>query len=96
MPQTQDTDDNVAPVDDFAPRPAGTHVSVNTRSAPIVPERRSMWPLAPWRWVLLLTGLALAAFCGIPAAASVINGADLGVLISLAIFVAAFTPGRDS
>ena len=95
MPQTQDTDDNVAPVGEFAPRPAGTHVGVITRSAPVVPERRSMWPLAPWRWVLLLTGLGLAVTCGVPAAAPVINGADLGVLISLAIFVAAFTPGRD-
>lgn len=95
MPQTQDTDGNAAPVDDFTPRPAGTHVSVITRTTPIVPERRTMWPLAPWRWVLLLTGLALAAVCGVPAADPVINGADLGVLISLAIFVAAFTPGRD-
>ncbi|WP_270366171.1 hypothetical protein [Microbacterium algeriense] len=95
MPQTQDTDDTVPAVEDFAPRSAGTHVSVITRTAPIVPERRSVWPLAPWRWVLLLTGLALAAVCGIPAADPVVNGADLGVFISLAIFVAAFTPGRD-
>lgn len=61
----------------------------------MIPARRGIWPLAPWRWVLLLVGLGLAITCGIPAAAPVWNGADLAVLISLAIFVAAFTPGRD-
>lgn len=95
MPQTQDTDDTATTVDDFAPRPAGSHVSVVTRTAPIVPERRGIWPLAPWRWVSLLTGLGLAATCGVPAASPEFNGADLAVLISLAIFVTAFTPGRD-
>ncbi|WP_146114330.1 hypothetical protein [Microbacterium sp. MYb72] len=94
MPTAQDTDDTAVMVGDFAPRPATTHLNA-TSDIPVVPERRSLLPLAPWRWVLLLTGLALAATCGIPAAAPVWNGADLGVLISLAIFVAAFTPGRD-
>lgn len=95
MPQTQDTDETANAVENFAPRPAGSHVSVITHNAPVVPERRGIWPLAPWRWVLLLTGLGLAATCGVPAAAPEFNGADLAVLISLAIFVAAFTPGRD-
>ena len=95
MPHAQDTDDAVVMVGDFAPRPATAHLSANSDRS-IVPERDGLWPLAPWRWVLLLTGLGLAVACGIPAAAPVWNGADLGVLISLAIFVAAFTPGRNS
>lgn len=95
MPQTQDTHDAPEALEIPEPRPATTHVSVVTDSTRVVPERRSIWPLAPWRWVLLLTGLALAITCGIPAADPVWNGADLAVLISLAIFVAAFTPGRD-
>jgi len=95
MPHAQDTDDAAVMVGDFAPRPATTHLNA-TSDVPIVPERVGLWPLAPWRWVLLLTGLGLAVTCGIPAAAPAWNGADLGVFISLAIFAAAFTPGRDS
>lgn len=57
---------------------------------------RRAWPLAPWRFVLVATAILLAIPCGIAAAAPVINGGDLAVLICLAIFVAAFTlPGKD-
>jgi hypothetical protein len=94
MPHTNDTGASAVTVD-IAPMPARSLVITVTKQTPIVPERRRAWPLAPWRWVLLLTGLGLAITCGIPAADPVWNGADLAVLISLAIFVAAFTPGRD-
>lgn len=58
--------------------------------------RRRTWPLAPWRFVLVATAILLAIPCGIAAAAPVWNGADLSILICLAIFVAAFTlPGKD-
>lgn len=54
------------------------------------------WVLAPWRFMLLALGLLLVVPCGIAAAAPVWNGADLAVLICLAIMVAAFTiPGKD-
>ena len=57
---------------------------------------RRVWPLAPWRFVLVVTALILAALCANPAANPVFNGADLAVLISLAIFAAAFSiPGKD-
>lgn len=95
MPQTQDTDENVAPVGDFAPRGADTHVSVIVRTETVVPARGSIWPLAPWRWVLLVIAIFLVITCGPAAAAPIWNGADLAVLISLGVFVAAFTPGRD-
>ncbi|UUE19352.1 hypothetical protein [Microbacterium sp. J1-1] len=95
MPTAQDIDDTAPVVIGFEPIPATAHVGVVPDDTRLVPERRGIWPLAPWRWVLLLTGIGLAATCGIPAAAPVWNGADLAVLISLAIFVAAFTPGRD-
>lgn len=49
------------------------------------------WPFEPWRFVLVATAIGLAIPCGIAAAAPVGNGAELGVLICLAIFVAAFT-----
>ncbi|KDA05548.1 hypothetical protein DC31_13730 [Microbacterium sp. CH12i] len=52
---------------------------------------RRWWPLEPWRFVLVATAILLAIPCGIAAAAPVWNGADLAVLICLAIFVAAFT-----
>lgn len=96
MPQTQDTDPVATAVDNFAPRPASTHLSVADRTetaitGPIVTDRR-FWPLAPWRLMLVLVALGTAAVCGPAAAdpATGINGADLGVLISLATFVAAF------
>jgi hypothetical protein len=95
MPQTQDTDENVAPVDDFTPRPASTHLSVTNRIDQVVPERNGIWPLAPWRWVLLAIAMFLTATCGPAAAAPIWNTADLLVFISLGVFVAAFTPGRD-
>lgn len=97
MPQTQDTDENVEPVDDFAPLTADMHISVIERTepaiiGPIVTDRRSVWPLAPWRMTLVIVALLGTAVCGPPAAdpSTGFNGADLGVLISLAIFVAAF------
>ena len=92
MPQTQDTDDIAQAVNDFFPIPASTHVSLLARTEPIVTERRRVWPLAPWRFVLIAVAIGTAIVCGPPAAYPVtgFNGADMGVLISLAIFVAAF------
>jgi hypothetical protein len=97
MPQTQDTDENVEPVNDLAPMTADMHISVVERTEPIIAgpiatDLRSFWPLAPWRMVLVVVALLTAAVCGPPAAdpTTGINGADLGVLISLATFVAAF------
>ncbi|GAT73592.1 hypothetical protein MHM582_2086 [Microbacterium sp. HM58-2] len=94
MPADQITEDAPNPVD-FPARPATGHLSVATDVTPVVPERRGLFPLAPWRWVLVFTGLGLAGTCGVASANPAWNGADLGVLISLAIFVAAFTPGKD-
>lgn len=95
MPQTQDIDENVEPVNDFTPRPAGTHISVVDRIDHVVPEQRGIWPLAPWRWVLLAIAMLIAATCGPAAAAPVWNTADLLIFISLGVFVAAFTPGSN-
>ena len=50
---------------------------------------------ARWRVALVTVALIVAAPVGIAAAAPVYNGADVAVLIVLAMFVAAFTPGRD-
>lgn len=102
MPQTQDTDENVEPVNKFTPVTADMHVSVVERTepaivGPIATESRSIWPLAPWRMALVVVALLGAAVCGPPAAdpSTGFNGADLGVLISLATFAAAFIPGRN-
>jgi hypothetical protein len=95
MPQTQDTDETPVTVTGFAPVTADMHVSGAVRTDSVVPKRRGIWPLAPWRWLLLLSAILLAAFCGPAAPAPGINGAELGLLISLGVFVAAFTPGRD-
>ncbi|MFD7871400.1 hypothetical protein ACFV3I_12970 [Microbacterium sp. NPDC059771] len=97
MPQTQDTDDNVAPVGEFAPLTADRHLSVVERTAPVIDgpiatDRPGLWPLSPGRMGAVVAALLGAALCG-PAAADPttgVNGADLGVLISLATFVAAF------
>lgn len=97
MPQTQDTDENVEPVDEFAPMTADMHLSVAERTAPVIDgpiatDHRSIWPLSPGRMAAVVAALITAAICG-PAAADPstgVNGADLGVLISLAVFVAAF------
>lgn len=59
---------------------------------PIATDRRSIWPLSPRRVTAVVAALITAAICG-PAAADPttgVNGVDLGVLISLATFVAAF------
>ncbi|MCK2031234.1 hypothetical protein [Microbacterium galbinum] len=96
MPQTQDTDDTAETGETFEPRPAGIHVSLTTRTAPVVPERRGVWPLAPWRWVLLALALLLAITCGPAAADPAVNTADLLVFLGLAIFVATFTPWSKS
>lgn len=104
MPQTQDIDENVEPVDEFVPMTSDMHVSVIERTepaivGPIATEPRSLWPLAPWRMALVVLALLAAAVCGPPAAdpATGFNAADFGVLISLAIFAAAFVlPGRKS
>lgn len=102
MPQTQDIDENVEPVNEFAPMTSDMHVSVVERTepaivGPIATEPRTLWPLAPWRMALVVVALLGAAVCGPPAAdpSTGFNGADLGVLISLATFAAAFTPGRN-
>lgn len=95
MPQTQDTDDVAVTVSGFEPITADMHLSMIVRTDSVVPERRGMWPLAPWRWVLLAIAIFLAITCGPAAAAPIWNGADLAVLISLGVLVAAFTPGRD-
>ena len=102
MPQTQDTDENVAPVDDFAPMTADMHISVIERTepaivGPIATDDRSFWPLAQWRMVLVVVALLGAALCGPPAAdpTTGVNGADIGVLLSLGAFGAAFIPGRN-
>ncbi|UPL13047.1 hypothetical protein [Microbacterium galbinum] len=95
MPQTQDTDETPASVSGFDPITADMHVSGLVRTDSVVPARRGIWPLAPWRWVLLAVAIFLAATCGPPAADPAVNAADLLVFISLGVFVAAFTPGRD-
>lgn len=95
MPQTQDTDETPVVVSGFAPVTADMHVSGLIRSESVVPESRGVWPLAPWRWVLLAIAVFLAVTCGPSAAAPVWNTADLLVFISLGVFVAAFPPGRD-
>lgn len=97
MPQAQDTDENVEPVDDFAPMTADMHLSVIERAAPVIDrpiatDHRSIWPLSPGRMAAVVAALITAAICG-PAAADPttgVNGADLGILLSLATFVAAF------
>lgn len=102
MPQTQDTDENVEPVNEFAPITSDMHISVIERTAPAIDgplasEDRSLWPFSPWRMGLVVLALLGAAVCGPAAAdpATGTNGADLGVLISLGAFVAAFIPGRN-
>jgi hypothetical protein len=103
MPQTQDIDENVEPVNEFVPMTSDMHVSVIERTepaivGPIATEPRSIWPLAPWRMALVVVALLGAAVCGPPAAAPAtgFNGADLGVLLSLGTFVAAFVRGGKS
>lgn len=105
MPQSQDTDENVEPVDHFAPMTADMHLSVAERTAPVIDgpiatDHRSIWPLSPGRMAAVVAALIMAAICGPPAAdpTTGVNGADLGVLISLATFVAAFLipiPNKD-
>lgn len=97
MPQTQDTDENVEPVGEFAPLSSDMHLAVAERTAPVIDgpiatDHRSIWPLSPGRMLAVVAALITAAICG-PAAADPttgVNGADLGVLLSLATFVAAF------
>lgn len=104
MPQTQDIDENVEPVNEFAPITSDMHISVVERTepaivGPVATEDRSLWPLSPWRMALVVLALLGAAVCGPPAAdpATGFNAADFGVLVSLAIFAAAFAlPGRKS
>ncbi len=99
MPQTQDTDGTAEPVSDFAPVGADMHISVADRTVPAIVgpivTRRGVWPLTPWRWALLAIALLIAITCGPAAADPAVNMADLLVFISLGVFVAAFTPGRD-
>lgn len=94
MPQTQDTAAATSAPVQFEPVPATSHVRVVTDTTPIIPARRSIFPLAPWRMVVIGCALITAVPCGIAAAAPIWNGADLAVLIILGAFVAAFTPGR--
>lgn len=97
MPQTQDTDDAAVTVSGFEPLTADMHLSVSDRTAPVIDgpiatDGRSIWPLSPGRMALVVAAIIAAAICGPPAAdpSTGVNGADLGVLISLAAFVAAF------
>ncbi|KIP90184.1 hypothetical protein RU09_11940 [Microbacterium sp. MEJ108Y] len=103
MPQTQDSDENVEPVNEFVPMTSDMHISVIERTepaivGPIATDDRRLWPLAPWRMALVVLALLGAAVCGPPAAdpATGFNGADLGVVISLGLFVAAFVRGGKS
>jgi len=68
MPQTQDTDENVEPVNEFAPITSDMHVSVVERTAPAIDgplatDDRSIWPLSPWRMGLVVLALLGAAVC---------------------------------
>lgn len=94
MPIDQSTENEPEAVD-LSPKPATAHLSAIIDHIPVVPERRGIWPLAPWRAIVLLMAIFFAVTCAVPAADPIWNGADLGVLISLALFVAVFTPGRD-
>lgn len=90
MPTDQITDDTANP-QDF---PAISAVAASTRAgdAPLELDCRVVLPLAPWRLILIGVALILAPPVGIFAANPVWNGADLSVLIVLAIFAAAFHP----
>lgn len=94
MPTEHLTDDAPNPAE-FPAVTADMHL-LRADERSMIPARRSAWPLAPWRAIVLLVALAFAVLCGPPAAAPIWNGADLGVLIALVLFVAAFTPGRNS
>lgn len=94
MPTHQSTENEPEQLD-LSPIRATEHLSTTTDHTPVIPERRGIWPLAPWRAIVLIMAIFFAILCGVPAAEPVWNGADLGVLISLVMFVAAFTPGRD-
>lgn len=104
MTALENTDENIDPAGDLTPITADMHISVAYRTEPaivgrIATDRRTLWPLAPWRMALVVVALLGAAVCGPPAADpnTGFNGADLGVLISLAIFAGAFVfPGRKS
>lgn len=94
MPTDQITDDDTADAQDF---PAISAVAASARSGdvPLEFDRRVVLPLAPWRLMLIGVALITAAPVGIFAANPVWNGADLAVLIVLAIFASAFVlPGR--
>lgn len=94
MPDQHPTSDVVDDVlcAPFAPVPATSHQKI-TATAPIAQHaaRRRLWPVEPWRFILLAAALIAAAFCGPAAASPGFNGADLGVLLSLTAFAAAFT-----
>lgn len=95
MPQTQDTDGTAETGENFSPRSAATHVALAERTAPVAQERDTVWPLAPWRWILLALAIFLAITCGPAAADPAANTADVLVFISLGVFVVAFIPGRN-
>ncbi|GAB6857312.1 hypothetical protein JCM13591A_14170 [Microbacterium xylanilyticum] len=65
--------------------------------APPVPRapRPQLPALAPWRIALVASALIVAWPVGVAAAAPGWNGGDLAALIVLAMFVAAFIPGRN-
>lgn len=93
MPTDQSTDDTSNP-QDF---PALSAVAASTRSGdvPLEYDRSIVLPLAPWRLILIGVALITAPPVGIFAADPAWNGADLAVLIVLAIFASAFVlPGR--
>lgn len=95
MPTEQITDDDPNPVE-FPAVTADMHL-LRADERSMLPVSRPAWPLAPWRFVLIATAIAIAIPCGIAAAAPPINGAELGCGIAIVTFLAAlFTPGKDS
>lgn len=80
MPTENRTED-APPAGENLARPATSHVA----------NRPAERFLEPWRFVLVATAILLAIPCGLAAAAPGWSGAELGCLICLVIFVAAFT-----
>lgn len=92
MPESQDIDIDVQSAP-YPPVPATVHLK--TIAPRPVHQRVRRQPPAMWRVMLASAALIVAAPVGIAAADPAWNGADLAVLIVLAMFVAAFAPGKD-
>lgn len=87
MPDVQSTEPADDTVAEFPPVPAArvTHPT----HMPTV-RRHEGWPFERWRLVMVGAAILVGVFCGPEAAKPIANGADLGVLVSLAAFVLAF------